>query len=115
MRMEYGEHALSHTTTYTRFWCFKDGQESLDDDEKSGRPVVQNLAAHIRAVRSLTKNPHLILCAIAKYVNLSKNTVSLIVHKDLKWKKVMCALCAVFFNTRGHIWTTFSRHNSCYQ
>ncbi len=53
-----GEHALSHITTYKWFWHFKDGCESSDDDERSGRPVVQHSAANITAVCSfLTKDP----------------------------------------------------------
>jgi hypothetical protein len=34
----FGEQALSQGRTFEWFKCFKDGQESVEDDEHSGRP-----------------------------------------------------------------------------
>ena len=39
LRKAYGDQVLSRTTDYEWFTRFKEGRESLDDNERSGRPA----------------------------------------------------------------------------
>ena len=38
LKEAFGEEALSQARTFEWFKCFKDGQESVEDDKHSGRP-----------------------------------------------------------------------------
>ena len=38
LKEAFGEQALSQAGTFEWFKCFKDGQESVEDDKHSGRP-----------------------------------------------------------------------------
>ncbi len=72
----FGDEALSHVTTYTCWKCFKEGWESLKDDEWCGK---QSTAVHNENVTKmwalLLTQPHPTLRAWAKELNIGKDTV----------------------------------------
>ncbi len=62
--------------------------------------MVQCLTENIAAVRPLlTEYSHLMLRVIAEQVNLSRDTVLLIVHKDLKQRNIFAACFVPHFLT----------------
>ncbi len=86
--MVYDEHALSCTTTYTWFRCFKNRRESLGDDERSGAPVVQRSTKNIAAVCCflLTEDTHLMLLVVSKIlINIDIFKIS--IHFSIFFKK----------------------------
>ena len=56
----HGENALSYMTVTRWVQRFKDGQESLEDDHRSGRPVTESIPVNIQHIEALiADNPRL--------------------------------------------------------
>ncbi|XP_041565913.1 protein GVQW3-like [Drosophila elegans] len=55
MKQVYGDDCLSRTSTYEWFNRFKNGRESLEDDERSGRPKSAVIDENIQIVRDFVK------------------------------------------------------------
>ena len=55
LRKAYGDPALSRTTVYEWFKRFKEGRESLDDDERSGRPASSRTDESVEKIRELIR------------------------------------------------------------
>ncbi|XKL67568.1 hypothetical protein PGB90_003059 [Kerria lacca] len=85
----YGEDVVSHTTVYTWFSWFKKDRESLEDDERSGRPsttVTNENEARVRAL--LKQDCHMSLRMLADELNMSKDSVALILKEKMNRRKV---------------------------
>jgi hypothetical protein len=66
----YGDEALSRSSVFERFKCFKDGREDLQDDPRSGRPSTSRNADTIANVREMGKrDPRLTLRMTSNELN----------------------------------------------
>jgi hypothetical protein len=59
LRETFGKYSLSRTAVFEWHSCFKVGQVSIEDDERSGRPSTSKMKENIRTHqrRSLLNNP----------------------------------------------------------
>lgn len=48
-----GEHSMKKSSAFERFWGFKEGQEDVDDDARSGQPKTQRMNANVGRVQTL--------------------------------------------------------------
>jgi len=53
LQQVYGDTALNKSAVYNWFSRFKNGQEKLEDDQRSGRPSTSRIAEMIEKVRQL--------------------------------------------------------------
>jgi transposase len=56
MQQVYGDTALKKSTVYGWFSRFKNGQETLEDDQRSGRPVTSRTEEMIEKVQQLIRS-----------------------------------------------------------
>jgi hypothetical protein len=71
LRETYGDDALSQTTTYKWFKCFKNGRTSMDDDERSGRPSTSRSKPLIAQVEIICGNQQLTVRKVAEKSGIS--------------------------------------------
>lgn len=85
----FGEGVVSHTTVYTWYKRFKDGRTSLEDDERSGRPTTAVTDENETRVRALLKQDrHMSLRMLSDKLNISKNSVGMILKEKMHRRKV---------------------------
>lgn len=93
MKTAYGGECLSKTTVYEWHKRFREGHESLQDDERSGRPTTSKSQENIDGVRTLIERDRRSTCRmIADELHIPKTTVHEILTEILGKKKV----CAKF-------------------
>jgi transposase len=84
---------LSRSTAFEWFKRFREGWELLEDDELSGRPTTSRNEQTIEKVHQLVmQDRHITLRMLSVELNVSKDTIHVIMHDDLGMKKV----CAKF-------------------
>lgn len=89
----YGDGSASRTTIFEWFKRFRDGRESLKDEERSGRPTSSRNADNIAAVEEMIKEDRKTTSRmIAATLDIPKTVVLRILTEDLKKRK----LCARF-------------------
>ena len=99
--MGFGKDVLSRTTVYTWYKRFKDGRQSLGDDERSGRPstaVTDDNEARVRAL--MARDRHMSIRMIADELNLGKDSVATILKEKMHRRKVCSRICSAFPHTR---------------
>ena len=87
--LETGLDIPSKTTVFE--WCkrFSEGRKSFHDDYRVGRPVAAVTPANIAVIQEVVCNePRTSLRALADHTGLSKDTVRLILTKELHLRKV---------------------------
>ena len=85
-----GDHASYSTVTYW-FRRFKTGDESLDDDDKSGRPTTSGCSDNVDAIRRLLdEDPRTSYISINSVLSIGNSTIQKIIHDDLKMSKIEC-------------------------
>jgi len=84
----YGNQAPSRSNVFRWYGRFRDGQEDVEDDPRSGRPTVCCNDNNVKKISQLLlQNCHLSLRMLADEVNIDEDTVRKIVVEDLrKWK-----------------------------
>ena len=91
LRKAYGDQVLSRTTFYEWFKRFKEGRESLDDDERSGRPVSNRTNESVKKIRELIRKDRCMSVRLIEDItDISKLIVYRILSEDLKLRKI-CA------------------------
>lgn len=89
----YKEHALSRAQVFRWFNEFKNGRESVEDMERSGRPSTSRVDETVAKVKELLDSDRrLSLKMIADEVSVNKFTVHQIVTQDLMMRKVCAKL-----------------------
>ena len=84
---------LSRTTVYEWFKRFKEGRESLDDDERSGRPASSRTDESVEKIQELIrKDCCMSVRLIEDITGISKSQVHRILNENSKLRKV----CAQF-------------------
>ena len=68
---------------------FREGRESIEDDEKSGRPISVITPHTIDMVRNITvDDPHSTVAEIAHHLDISTGSVDDILLNHLEYRKV---------------------------
>jgi hypothetical protein len=89
LQKAYESDSLPRSTTFEWFKRFREGRESLEDDERSGRPTTSRNKQTIEKVCQLvTQDRHIILRMLSVELNVSKDTIRAIMRDDLGKKKV---------------------------
>ena len=58
LKTVFGEQAMGRSQTFQWFSRFKAGRTSIDDDERSGRPVSSSMPEMIERVRQIIRKDH---------------------------------------------------------
>jgi len=84
-----GDQALSRSNVFRWYGRFRDGQEDIEDDPRSGRPTECRNDNNVEKIfQSLLQNRHLSLRMLADEVNIGKDTVRNTVVGDLRKRKI---------------------------
>ncbi|KAG5336738.1 SETMR methyltransferase, partial [Acromyrmex heyeri] len=93
MQQVYGSQCLDRTAVFEWHKSFLEGRETLEDDKKSGRPILVRTPEMIEKVRDFVANDrNASLKMMEEALNISRETIRTILHEDLDKTKV----CAKF-------------------
>ena len=85
----YGDAALSRTTIFEWHKRFREGRESMKEDERSGRPTTSRTDDNIAAVDRMVKEDRNVTSRlIADTLGIPKTVVLRILREDLKKRKL---------------------------
>lgn len=85
----YGDQALSKTRVFEWHKKFKDGQESLEDAPRAGRPSTSKTDVNRNTIDAmLQEDRRLSIAKIADMMHISYGSVEDIIHNDLGYRKV---------------------------
>lgn len=94
MQKAYGDDCMSRSSVFLWFGKFRAGRESIEDDDRTGRPPASRTSANIEAVRAaLKEDRRLTIRLLAAQLNIDKETIRTTINEDLGNRK----LCARFF------------------
>jgi len=89
LKTAFGEQAMGRSQTFQWFSRFKAGSTSIDDDERSGRPVSSSTPEMIDRVHRITrKDRHPTIGEVIMLVGISHGTCHKILTEDLKMRCV---------------------------
>ncbi|XP_018607673.2 protein GVQW3-like [Scleropages formosus] len=85
LQQAHGDQALSRSVVFAWHRRFREGRESLGDDDRSGRPVSSRTEENIRAVQRIVReNQAHTIDSIAKRLNISHGSCHAILTQDLR-------------------------------
>jgi transposase len=94
LELAYLDRAPSYMTVCRWVNRFKDGSESLEDEERIGRPITAVTTANIDIVRALIEeNPHISYSQIEAETMLYPTSIHEIIHGHLFLKKITSRWC----------------------
>jgi hypothetical protein len=89
LTVAYGEYAMKKLSVFDRHRRYKEGQEDVQDDPRSGQPKTQRTDANVDRVRTLVlSDRRLGVRVIAEELNINRETVRHTVKKDLGMIKI---------------------------
>jgi len=89
----YGDATLSRTLVFKWHKAFKEGQENVENDPCSGRPISSTYDQNVEVVRAvMTKDHQLRVRMIAEEMGLDKNAVHRILTDHLHVQKICAKL-----------------------
>ena len=89
----YGEATLSRTMVFKWQKAFKEGWENVEDDPRSGRPILSTNDQYVEVVRAvMAKDRGLSVRMIAEETGLNKNAVHWILTEHLHMRKICAKL-----------------------
>jgi len=89
----FGNDSLKKTVVYQWHERFKNGRESIEDDERSGRPSTSKTDENIDKVKEILVNNHkLTIREIAEDLNIAYGSVQDILVNDLGFRRVAAKL-----------------------
>jgi transposase len=89
LQQVYGDTALKKSAVYDWFSRFKNGQEKLEDDQRSGRPSTSRTAEMIEKVRQLIQcDRRMTIVELEQEVGISHGSIHAILSDDLKMRHV---------------------------
>ncbi|EGI67316.1 FLJ37770-like protein, partial [Acromyrmex echinatior] len=112
MQQVYGSQCLGHTAVFEWHKRFLEGRETLEDDKKSGRPILVRTLEMIEKVCDFVANDrNASLKMMEEALNISRETIRTILHEDLGKMKV-CAKFVPHIKKRSKISENqlFQRH-----
>jgi len=109
LRTAYGDAVLSSSQVFRWHKVFKDGRESVEDEQRTGRPSTsrtENNVAHVKAV--LDRDWSLNVQLIIEEVGLPKTDVHGISTEDLHMRKICVKLVP---NNLSDVWEFLAQNN----
>ena len=89
LKTAFGEQAMGRSQTFQWFSRFKAGRSSIDNDERSGRPVCSSTPEVIERVRQIIREDRrLTIDEVSMLVGISHGTCHKILPEDLKMRHV---------------------------
>jgi len=88
LKTTFGEQAMGRSQTFQWFSQFKAGRTSIDDDERSGRPVSSSTPEMIARVRQIIREDRRTIDEVSMLVGISHGTCHKILTEDLKMRLV---------------------------
>lgn len=89
LQKAFSEQALSKTRVYEWYKTFKEGRESVEDEERPGRPTTSTDEQHVAKIKELLlQNRRLTTREIADMVDISNGSVNNILKDVLRLRKV---------------------------
>jgi [histone H3]-lysine36 N-dimethyltransferase SETMAR len=89
LRQAFKEDAMGRTQVFEWFSRFKKGNMSLEDETRSGRPLIARNAANIEMVNQIIHSDRrLTIEAIAEETNISWSSIQEILTEDLNMKRI---------------------------
>ena len=83
METVYGDHVPKKTCVYKRSGRFKEGRETVEDEEGRGRPTTSRNDENVDSVRSLVvEDERLTVDEIAQTLEISVGSAHSILHED---------------------------------
>ena len=109
LRTAYGDAVLSSAQVFRWHKVLKDGRESAEDEQRTGRPSTsrtENIVAHVKAV--LDRDQCLNVRLIAEEVGLPKTDVYRIIMEDLHMRKICAKLVP---KNLSDVWEFLAQNN----
>jgi len=109
LRTAYGDAVLSSAQVLRWRKAFKDGRESVEDEQRAGRPSAartENNVARVKVV--LDRDRRLNVRLIAKEVGLPKTDVHRIITEDLHMRKICAKLVP---KNLSDVWEFLAQNN----
>ena len=89
LQQVYGDTELKKFAVYDWFSLFKNGQEKLEDDQRSGRPSTFRTAEMIEKVRQLIQcDRRMTIVELEQEVGITHGSIHAILSDDLKMRRV---------------------------
>jgi len=89
LRTAFGEQCLSRARIFEWHKRFKEGQDSVDDNPRSGRPTTSKTDDCVSRMRELIEvNQRLTICELSVEVGVSYGTYQAILTQDLNMRRV---------------------------
>jgi len=89
LTLVYGDAAVTMKTVYKWFERFRSGRESVEDEERSGRPSTSKTQENVERVREMIRsNRRLTVREISEDLNISYGSVQNILTTDLNMRRV---------------------------
>ncbi|XP_011263146.2 uncharacterized protein LOC105255530 [Camponotus floridanus] len=93
LQKAFGDHALSERNVYKWYKHFKEGRESVEDEERSGRPSTSTDEQHVKKIEELVlANRRMTVRDLADAVGISKGSANTILKDILGLKRVKSRL-----------------------
>jgi len=89
LQQVYGDTALKKSAVYDWFSRFKNGQEKLEDDQRSGRPSTSRTAEMIEKMRQVIQcDRRMTIVELEQEVGISHGSIRAILSDNLKMRRV---------------------------
>jgi len=95
LKLFYGGAAVTMKVVYKWFERFRNGYESVEDEERSGRPSTSKTQENVEKVSEMIRsNGRMIITEISEDLNISYGSVQNILTTDMKmrWVSAKCFL-----------------------
>jgi len=98
LKTAFGEQAMCCSQTFQRFSRFKSGRTSIDDDERSGRPVSSSMPEMIERLRQIIRQDRRrTIDEVSMPVGINHGTCHKILTEDFAFKKSTSSPQSAFF------------------
>jgi len=112
LKLVYGDAAVTMKMVYKRFERFRKGCESVEDEERSGRPSTSKTQENVvRVSEMIQSNRRLTIREIAEDLNISYGSVQNISTTDLSMRRVSVKFDNAPCHTSLLVWQFLSNKN----
>ena len=88
LKLAFADECLKRSATFEWFSRFKNGRDSVEDDEHVGRPILHRKPENIEKIANLIKEISRIgLRDIEEETEISKSLIGMIIKEDLQLRK----------------------------
>ena len=75
LTVAYGEYAMKESSVFEWHRPFKEGQEDVQDDPRSGQPKTQRRDANVGRVRTLVRSDRRLVVRVMPYTTMLKGNI----------------------------------------